>query len=249
MTALLPLWFFLTAALYATVGFGGGSTYTALLAMADIDVWRIPLLALTCNIAVVGLGSWLAVRRRAFDWRDALPFFAASVPMAFVGGLVPLRDDIYLLLLALSLLAAGLRLLTEKPADIAPAVQRNGKLAAAIGGALGFLSGMVGIGGGIFLAPVLHHLRWASAQAIAALCSFFILVNSLAGLAGQLTKAGFHHVPELAVSAAPLLLGVLAGGLIGSRLLLERLSQARLKQITAILIIFVAIRLLWQLYF
>lgn len=248
MTPLLPLWFFLTAALYATVGFGGGSTYTALLAVAEIEVWRIPILALTCNIAVVALGSWLAVRRRAFDWREAVPFFAASVPMAFLGGLVPLRDDVYLLLLAVSLLLAGGRMLTEKASNAPPAPRQNKQLAVLIGGGLGFLSGMVGIGGGIFLAPFLHHLRWASAQAIAALCSFFILVNSMAGLAGQLTKAGFDAVPALAATAGPLLLGVLAGGAVGSRLLLERLSHENLKQITAVLIIFVAIRLLWQLY-
>ena len=249
MTAtLLPLWFFLTAALYATVGFGGGSTYTALIAMTDMPVWRIPIMALACNIVVVALGSYLAVTRRAFDWRNAAPFFIASVPMAFMGGLIPLGDDTYIGLLAVSLLLAGARLLFIKDSDDTPQAVAHGKAKALIiGGALGLLSGMVGIGGGIFLAPILHYLRWAEAKTIAALCSFFILVNSIAGLAGQLMKNDASTLPDMATFLAPLIISVALGGLVGSRLLLERLSQDRLRQITALLIIFVALRLLWRL--
>lgn len=248
MAALLPLWFFLTAALYATVGFGGGSTYTALIVMTDMPVWRIPIAALACNIVVVALGSYLAVRRRAFDWRDAAPFFIASVPMAFLGGLVPLRDDIYTGLLAVSLLLAGARLIFIKDADAAPLPQSHAKARAlAIGAGLGLLSGMVGIGGGIFLAPILHYLRWAEAKAIAALCSFFILVNSIAGLAGQVLKNGAHSLPDMLAFIAPLTVAVALGGALGSRVLLERFSQDRLRQLTAFLIIFVALRLIWQL--
>lgn len=246
--ALLPLWFFLTAALYATIGFGGGSTYTALIAMTDMPVWRIPIAALACNIIVVALGSYLAVTRRAFDWREAAPFFIASVPMAFIGGLIPLRDDTYIMLLATSLLLAGGRLVFIKDSDDTPQAVAHGKTKALIiGGALGLLSGMVGIGGGIFLAPILHYLRWAEAKTIAALCSFFILVNSVAGLAGQLVKNGASALPDMATFLAPLIVAVTLGGLIGSRLLLERLSQDRLRQATALLIIFVALRLLWGL--
>lgn len=249
----LPLWFFLIAALYATVGFGGGSSYTALLALtateSGMEIWRIPILALLCNITVVAMGSWLAVRRRAFAWRQAMPFIAGSVPMAFIGGLLPLRDDVYLLLLAVSLLLAGARLLWLQDVAGRRALSPSPKLALGIGGGLGLLSGMVGIGGGIFLAPVLHYARWASAQAIAALCSFFILVNSLAGLAGQVLKNQAADLMALSATAAPLMLAVALGGWLGSRLLLEKLSGDRLRQITALLIIFVALRLLGQLYF
>ena len=246
--SLLPIWFFLTAALYATVGFGGGSTYTALIAMTDMPVWRIPITALACNIVVVALGSYLAVTRRAFDWHHAAPFFIASVPMAFIGGLIPLRDGNYIMLLAISLLLAGGRILFIKDMQSPPRPQ-SGKRGRAffIGGDLGFLSGMVGIGGGIFLAPILHYLRWADAKTIAALCSFFILVNSIAGLAGQLVKTGLHVIPDMLTFSAPLMLAVACGGLLGSRVLLERFPAAALRQITAALIIFVALRLLWQL--
>ena len=250
MTAfILPVLFFATAALYATVGFGGGSTYTALLVMMDDAIWRIPIIALICNITVVAAGSYLAVTRRAFVWQHATPFFIASVPLAFIGGLIALRDETYITLLAISLLLAGLRLLLIGDKDIiASPTQSTGK-AIAIGGALGLLSGMVGIGGGIFLAPILYYLRWADSKTIAALCSFFILVNSLAGLAGQLVKNGAGVIPEIAEIALPLMAATLLGGLLGARLLLEYLSSNKIQQITALLIIFVATRLLLQLYF
>ena len=250
MTAfILPILFFATAALYATVGFGGGSTYTALLVMMDDAIWRIPIIALICNITVVAAGSYLAVTRRAFVSRHAAPFFIASVPLAFIGGLIALRDETYFTLLAISLLLAGLRLLLIGDKDIiASPTQSTGK-AIAIGGALGLLSGMVGIGGGIFLAPILYYLRWADSKTIAALCSFFILVNSLAGLAGQLVKNGAGVIPEIAEVALPLMTATLLGGLLGARLLLEYLSPNKIQQITALLIIFVATRLLLQLYF
>ena len=250
MTAfILPVLFFATAALYATVGFGGGSTYTALLVMMDDAIWRIPIIALICNITVVAAGSYLAVTRRAFVWQHAAPFFIASVPLAFMGGLIALRDETYITLLAISLLLAGLRLLLIRDKDIiASPTQSTGK-AIAIGGALGLLSGMVGIGGGIFLAPILYYLRWADSKTIAALCSFFILVNSLAGLTGQLVKNGAGVIPEIAEVALPLMAATLLGGLLGARLLLEYLSPNKIQQITALLIIFVATRLLLQLYF
>ena len=250
MTALiLPALFFGTAALYATVGFGGGSTYTALLVMVDDAIWRIPIIALICNITVVAAGSYLAVTRRAFEWRQAAPFFIASVPLAFIGGLIVLRDETYITLLAVSLLLAGLRLLfIRDPEIIATSAQSKGK-AIAIGGGLGLLSGMVGIGGGIFLAPILYYLRWADSKTIAALCSFFILVNSLAGLAGQFVKNGTSVIPGIASVALPLMAATLLGGLLGARLLLEYLSPNRIQQITALLIIFVATRLILQLYF
>ena len=250
MTAfILPVLFFATAALYAAVGFGGGSTYTALLVMLDDAIWRIPIIALICNITVVAAGSYLAVTRRAFVWQRAAPFFIASVPLAFIGGLIALRDETYITLLAISLLLAGLRLLLIGDKDIiASPTQSTGK-AIAIGGALGLLSGMVGIGGGIFLAPILYYLRWADSKTIAALCSFFILVNSLAGLAGQLVKNGAGVIPEIAEIALPLMAATLLGGLLGARLLLEYLSPNKIQQLTALLIIFVATRLLLQLYF
>lgn len=246
----LPLAFFLTAALYASVGFGGGSTYTALLVLSVSEIWAVPILSLSCNILVVAMGSYWAVSRRSFDWRQAAPFLLSSVPFAFIGGFLPLRDNVYLLLLALSLLAAGLRLLfITDQTPIMVKGKQSPALAFGIGSGLGLLSGMVGIGGGIFLAPILHYLRWSDAKSIAALASFFILVNSLSGLAGQLAKTGPAVVPELAETLLPLLVMVWLGAILGGRVLLERFSQSQMRKITALLIIFVAGRLFYHLYF
>lgn len=245
----IPLAFFVTAALYASVGFGGGSTYTALLALTISDISLVPILSLCCNIAVVGLGSYWAMARRAFNWRLAAPFIIGSVPFAFIGGLMPLSDNVYLLLLATSLLLAGLRLMFIGDGEVAqPAPRQNTALAFAIGAGLGLLSGMVGIGGGIFLAPILHYLRWSHAKAIAALSSFFILVNSVSGLIGQLVKTGTEVLPMLVGTLIPLLLMVVLGAVLGGRILLERFSQTHMRRITALLIILVALRLFWQLY-
>ena len=249
----IPLAFFVTAALYASVGFGGGSTYTALLALSISDISLVPILSLCCNIAVVGLGSYWAIARRAFNWRLAAPFIIGSVPFAFIGGLMPLSDNVYLLLLATSLLLAGVRLAFikdgESEGDVPHAAgPQNNRLAFFIGAGLGLLSGMVGIGGGIFLAPILHYLRWSHAKAIAALSSFFILVNSVSGLIGQLVKTGTEVLPMLVGTLIPLLLMVVLGAVLGGRILLERFSQTHMRRITALLIIFVALRLFWQLY-
>ena len=227
-----------------------GSTYTALLALTLSDIWAVPILSLSCNIAVVGMGSYWAITRRAFDWRLAAPFIISSVPFAFIGGLIRLDDDVYLLLLASSLLLAGLRLLFIGEGVVSrPTEKQNNQLAFGIGAGLGLLSGMVGIGGGIFLAPLLHYLRWGHAKAIAALSSFFILVNSISGLIGQFVKTGTDALPMLAGTLVPLLIMVALGAFIGGRVLLERFSQSHMRRITALLIIFVALRLYWQLYF
>lgn len=245
----IPLAFFVTAALYASVGFGGGSTYTALLALSISNIALVPILSLCCNIAVVGLGSYWAIARRAFNWRLAAPFIIGSVPFAFIGGLMPLSDNVYLLLLASSLLLAGLRLMFIGDGEVAePAPRQNTALAFAIGAGLGLLSGMVGIGGGIFLAPLLHYLRWSHAKAIAALASFFILVNSISGLIGQLVKTGTDALPMLVGTLIPLLFVVMLGAVLGGRVLLERFSQTHMRRMTALLIILVALRLFWQLY-
>ena len=174
---MLAIGFFVVALIYSAVGFGGGSTYIALLALSGHPAEVIPLIALPCNIAVVTVGSYLAVRRRDFDWRLSIPFFVASVPMAFIGGLIPLDATLYFLLLGMSLVFAGISLMLRIAPDDRALSQRRWGLAGGIGAVLGLLSGMVGIGGGIFLAPILHHLRWASSKTIAALCSFFILIE------------------------------------------------------------------------
>ena len=247
----LALLFALTAALYASVGFGGGSTYIALLALADLDYRALPIIALMCNIIVVAGGTVRFQSRGLIDWQKIWPILLLSVPAAWLGGRIVIAQDVFMILLGLSLAAAGILLMIE------PFIKRAGSgagsgqwtshrlFAPAIGTAIGFLSGMVGIGGGIFLAPILLLTRWSDSRRIAATASVFILVNSVAGLGGQLMKSGWGIGGETILAYWPLFLGVLVGGQIGSILASKALPEIWIRRLTALLILYVAMRLLW----
>jgi uncharacterized membrane protein YfcA len=246
---MLALLFLVTAVLYASVGFGGGSTYNALLVLADTDYRILPSVALACNLIVVSGGVWQY--RRSGDMRlgFALPFVALSIPMAWFGGSVPIQRETFIMLLGLSLLAAGLAMWfqpAESRASPAGSPLVNWFVGLPVGGAIGFLSGMVGIGGGIFLAPSLHLLRLADPKRIAATSSLFIMANSIAGLVGQATKHGTAAHLEQLTEYVWLGVAVLIGGQIGSRLSTRALSGRTVKRLTAVLVLYVAGRLLYM---
>ena len=244
----MPIWlipaFLGTALLYASVGFGGGSTYNALLALAGVDYRVLPAIALTCNIIVVIGGTWRFHRAGLLPWRRALPLVLVSAPFAGLGGLTPITETAFLALLATSLFVAGLALLVqrERPLETAPAQQdrKTGFADLLTGAGVGYLAGLVGIGGGIFLAPYLHMTRWAAAKQIAATASLFILINSITGLAGQLGKLGSTGaLPEVA-GYWPLALAVLIGGQIGA-LVSSRLPDRLLKTVFGVAVLFIGI--------
>ena len=240
----LPLGFFATALLYASVGFGGGSTYSALLSLAAFDYRLLPIVSLACNVVVVSGSTVRFARARVIPWRRALLVSCIAAPLAFLGGLTPIREATFLLLLGLSLIAAGLALFAPRAeeAELQPlAIARYMPWIAA---PLGYLAGLVGIGGGIFLAPLLHLTRWARARQIAATTSLFILINSLAGLAGQLTKAGPDRFGEALSGALPLLIAVVLGGQLGSLLALRFLPERVIRWLTAALTIWAGSQLL-----
>lgn len=242
--------FFVTAALYASVGFGGGSTYTALLTLAEVDYRILPAISLICNVIVVTGGTWRFIRAGELCWRKVIPLVAVSAPLAWLGGLTPISQPVFMLVLALSLLAAGLLLLFQRdPSAGAIEIQgKSGALDIAAGAGSGYLAGLVGIGGGIFLAPILHLTQWGSPRSIAATASFFILVNSLAGLAGQTMKLNASGEGLISLAAYwPLFAAVLIGGQIGSIAAIRLLSQALVRRATAVLILYVAAQLLWRL--
>lgn len=244
----LTLLFFITAVLYAAVGFGGGSTYSALLVLANTDYLLLPSIALLCNIIVVSGSSLRFHHKRLIPWQQAWPLFLLSVPFAFLGGLITLEKQIFILLLGTALLFAGLTLLLQSESETSPAsyTPTTTPITAVIAALTGLLSGIVGIGGGIFLAPLLHLKRWAQPRMIAAVCSVFILFNSLAGLVGQSVKLnGLDRLPDL-FAYWPLLLAVFIGGQIGSMASSNWLKQLTIKRLTAALIVFVALRLLLQ---
>lgn len=238
----VALLFAITAALYASVGFGGGSTYTALLILFGTPIALVPAISLACNIIVVSGGTWRFARADALPWRRALPLVAVAAPLAFAGGLVPIKEGVLVWLLGGALLASAAMLFvqpqTARPRTIPP------PLLYPVAGALGLLAGVVGIGGGIFLAPILHLVRWAEARQVAATASLFILVNSLFGLAGQLVKGQGDAMAGAVAAHWPLLAAVLVGGTLGSHAAVRLASPALLRRLTALLVGFVAIRLL-----
>ncbi len=241
---LIPL-FFLTALVYSMAGFGGGSTYLALLAFFSFPYALMPKIALLCNLTVVTGGTWFFYKEGYLSWRRILPFIISSIPMAYWGGSVVVGKRLFTLLLAISLIVAALRLfLSDRAFEAKMPLEwkKSWIVGLPLGAVLGFLSGLVGIGGGIYFAPVLLLLGWADAKQAAASASLFILVNSVAGLAGQFAKGeGFISVEGI----VPLVVAVFLGGQIGSRIGARSVPKLVLQRMTAVLILFVSGRLLW----
>lgn len=242
--ALLALAFLVTALLYASVGFGGGSTYSALLALSGLDYRLLPLISLACNIVVVLGGSIRFARAGLTPWRKALVIVALGAPMSFLGGLTPIREATFLALLGASLVLTSLTMLIpiRERADGTPT--RAAQWIPLAAAPLGYFAGLVGIGGGIFLAPLLHLTRWEAPRGIAATASLFILVNSLFGLAGQLLKNGPGLFGQAIDAALPLIVAVVIGGQIGSLLAARLLPPKWIRWLTAALVLVVGVRLL-----
>ena len=242
----LALAFLVTALLYASVGFGGGSTYAALLAISGLDYRLLPLVALACNIIVVAGSSIRFARANVTPWRGALLLTLLAAPAALLGGLTPIDEGSFMLLLGASLVLTGATMLIPVNETELGEPTRFSKAMPFIAAPLGYLAGLVGIGGGIFLAPLLHLTRWRDARAIAATASFFILVNSLFGLIGQVFKQGTGALGGAIGAALPLLLAVVIGGQIGSLMAVKFLPKRWIRWLTAALVTLVGVRLLFS---
>lgn len=241
--ALLAGLFFLTALLYSIAGFGGGSTYTALLVLAGVDYLAIPKISLLSNILVVSVGTLRFASDGHFNLERAWPLFVTSVPAAWLGGRLAIGETLFVGLLAVSLITAALLMLWQRAWEVEATDRRGPRwIEPTAGGALGFVAGIVGIGGGIFLAPLLYFLRWAPPKTIAATCAAFILVNSIAGLAGQASK-GLGETAAIITDHSLLFPAVIAGGALGSTLSSTRLNPNILRIVTALLILYVGARL------
>ncbi len=238
--------FFLIAILYSSVGFGGGSSYLAVLALTSLAFTHFRAIALLCNIVVVSGGTYIFVKNKLFNWKKIVPLVFLSVPMAFLGGYLKISQTFFFVLLGITLLVAAIlmwtsKYISKKSEDLN--LKNSTIKDASYGGGIGFISGMVGIGGGIFLAPLLHLTKWDTPKKIAATSSFFILVNSIAGLGGQYLNPNFSIEPTITIL---LMITVLIGGQIGSRLSVNLISPIKLKKATSLLIAFVALRILWK---
>ena len=243
--------FFVTALLYASVGFAGGSTYNALLVLAGVDQAIFPVVALVCNLIVATGGSIRFARAGLVPWARLWPLLVVSVPAALLGGSLPVSKPVFVALLGGSLMIAGLLLLGQGPPRESDEPRNTFKLVGPVVAApLGLLAGIVGIGGGIFLAPVLHLIGWDRTRRIAATASIFILANSLAGLVGQLSKlsSGGSAALQPVLAYWPLAIAVLIGGQLGSRAGVTVLAPTWIRRLTALLILYVAGRLLWQTF-
>ena len=245
---ILSILFFITAILYSSVGFGGGSTYLALLLIWGIPYYIVPIIALLCNIIVVSGNSYNYIRAKNYNFKLLAPFLIGSIPLAFYGGTLLIQKEVFEILLFLVLSVAGFLLLINNKSyeDKYLMIKKiNFFVAIFVGAILGLVSGTVGIGGGIFLSPILFLLKAEKPRVIATTASLFILVNSIFGILGQLTKElVFNEI----INYWTLFLFVLIGGLIGNYINLKIFSNRVLTIITSFLVIFVAMRIGYKIF-
>ena len=244
---ILSFLFFLTAILYSSVGFGGGSTYLALLLIWDVPYQVFPIIALCCNIIVVSGNCFNYIKAGSVNIKLLSPFLILSVPFAFIGGSLQLDKNFFEILLFIVLTIAGLLLLLKfRSFDETKDVNNIPKIISfLIGGVIGFISGVVGIGGGIFLSPVLLLIKAGKTRHIATTASLFIFINSISGLIGQSTK-GYIFIEIY--NYWPLFLIVLIGGQLGNFLNIKILPTRVMILLTAGLVIFVSARIGLRLF-
>jgi len=240
---LLSISFLVTAVLYSSVGFGGGSTYLALLLIWGIPYFVFPVIALSCNIIVVSGNCFNYIRAGNLNLKLLIPYLIGSVPLAFIGGSLTIEKTLFEIFLFIVLAVAGTLLLfnfksyddKEESYKKIPTV-----VAIIIGSILGFVSGIVGIGGGIFLSPILFLIKAGRPKHIVTAASLFILINSVSGIIGQLTKS---EVLNEISNYWYLLASVFIGGQLGNFLNLKIFPTRILALLTAVLVLFVSIRI------
>jgi uncharacterized membrane protein YfcA len=240
---ILSIFFLITSILYSSVGFGGGSTYLAIMLIWEIPFYIIPILALCCNIIVVSGNSINYVRSGNLNLNLLVPYLIGSIPFAFFGASISISKELFEIILFIILFIAGILLLIKNNSYRDDQIKINSVPKAVsifIGSVIGFFSGIVGIGGGIFLSPILFLMKAGYPRHIATAASLFILINSIFGVAGQLTK---NIVFDEFLNYWPLFLCVLVGGQIGNLLNIKFLSNKTLAIITSMLVIFVSIRM------
>ena len=245
---ILSILFFVTAILYSSVGFGGGSTYLALMLIWSIPYYIFPIIALSCNIIVVSGNCYNYIKAGNLNLKLLIPYLIGSIPLAFIGGSLPVEKNLFEILLFSVLTIAGLLLLLKfKSYDDS---EENYKqvpifISILIGGVIGFISGIVGIGGGIFLSPILFLIRAGKPKHIVTTASLFILINCIFGIIGQLTKS---VVINEVYNYWYLLVAVLIGGQIGNFLNLKIFPTRLLALVTSLLVLFVSVRMGFRLF-
>lgn len=241
MDVLLAIVFFAIALLYGAVGLGGGSGYLAVMSIAGLPMEIIRPTALTLNILVAGIGTWKHVRAGQFSARIFWPIAAASIPMAFIGGRLSLPGTFYRPIVGVILLYAAFRL-WRRPVQAAAATGQERLpiwMTLLAGAVIGLVAGLVGIGGGIFLGPLLLLAGWADTREAMGITAAFVVVNSAAGLVGRLSA-----VPELPPAVLPWLLVVGVGGWIGAEFGSNRLNPFILRRLLALVLLVGGLRMI-----
>ncbi len=237
----LPIVFFLIALFYSSVGFGGGSSYLAILSLFLTDFYEIRSTALILNICVVTIGTLVFIKNRVFSLKMFWPFMVVSIPFAYLGAQVRLSQTAFFLVLGSALILAGIFMLLRFVKKKMESREFSNPQKFLLGGGIGLLSGISGIGGGIFLSPVLNLLKWANPRVVASLASVFILVNSVSGLIGLNVAGTFKLNQELMLK---LIIAVVVGGAIGSYLSTKKFNLKFLGILTSILVLYVGSRLI-----
>jgi hypothetical protein len=232
---------FVVAFLYASVGHGGASGYLALMAIFGFAPETMKPTALLLNLFVSLIAFIQYYRGKHFNWKVFLPFAIASIPLAFLGGRITVDALVYKKILGLLLLVPIARFLFFRNLNASELKSPNFILSLCIGGIIGLLSGMIGIGGGILLSPVLLLLKWADMKRAAAISSLFIFVNSIAGLAGQFSM-GLHFTKDMFAYA----IIAIIGGLLGSYLGAMKFNQTVLKYALSLVLLLAAFKLLYS---
>jgi uncharacterized membrane protein YfcA len=234
VTALLAAGMFIAAFGYASVGHGGASAYLAALALAGVAPAQMRPIALLLNLLVSALGTYKFYRAGYFRWRLFWPFAVVSIPLAFLGGAITLPGHAYKILVGAVLIYAAWQLWHSARAGDEMRTVREPPIAWAIviGALLGFLSGLTGVGGGIFLSPVLLMLGWAGTKQTSAVAAPFILVNSIAGLAGGFTVQAATLPSQVWILA----IAVLAGGWLGAEYGSRRFTNPFIRRLLAVVL-------------
>jgi len=230
---------FILAVLYASVGHGGASGYLALMALFSFEQYTMKSSALTLNLFVAGIAFYSFVKKGYFKFSVLLPFILGSIPMAFLGAKMLINPHVYKIILGIFLLIAIGRLVISPRGEYEISKTPPFFLAVGIGAVVGFFSGMIGIGGGIILSPILLLMHWANVKETAGISALFIFLNSTAGLSGLYFNQVFHPVPQILLWAA---IG-LAGGFTGSYFSSVKFSQYRVKILLAGVLLVASIKL------
>jgi len=237
----LSLLIFAGALLYSSVGHGGASAYLAVMALFGLAPQVMKPTALVLNILVSGMAAWKYYRAGAFSWPVFLPITLASLPFSFLGGWLAVPSHIYKMIAGIILLFSAYRLLVHKQNREKPIKKMPISLALLSGGIIGFLSGLIGVGGGIFLSPLLIFMSWASTKATSGISAMFILVNSISGMLGHLSS----NIGALPSYVWILGIAALMGGAIGSHLGSRKAANATILRLLAVVLVVAGVKLIF----